>query len=250
MQARPDWRDAGEQSSPRRNSFISSARCCYGQTPAVHPVRPWALESGIAASGADPRGRATTRSARRSPAPLPTRRWPASAPRSAGWMDPGTPLPIAAPVARSRPSSMISLQRGSSAARADAASLPDAGGMMGSGLGTDRGRLNGLWQNENLCPSHRACTQPGVAHHLRGHGTTDRKAIRQRASAVGRQIARSPRLLWVCAVKRRRFPVGASPTRQSLQPEATGAGMEVTKCLKRASSEGWLDQQEVDLPGQ
>jgi hypothetical protein len=26
--------------------------------------------------------------------------------------------------------------------------------------------------------------------------------------------------------------------------------MEVTKCLKRASSEGWLDQQEADLPGQ
>ena len=26
--------------------------------------------------------------------------------------------------------------------------------------------------------------------------------------------------------------MGANPTRQSLQPEATGAGMEVTKCLK------------------
>jgi hypothetical protein len=51
-------------------------------------------------------------------------------------------------------------------------------------------------------------------------------------------------------VKRWRFPAGASPARQPLQPEATGAGMEVTKCLKRASSEGWLDQQEVDLPGQ
>ena len=36
----------------------------------------------------------------------------------------------------------------------------------------------------------------------------------------------------VCAVKRRRFPVGVSPTRQSLQPEATGAVMEVTKWLK------------------
>jgi predicted nucleotidyltransferase component of viral defense system len=35
-----------------------------------------------------------------------------------------------------------------------------------------------------------------------------------------------------CPVRRarRRFPVGASPTRQPLQPEATGAGMEVTKC--------------------
>src|SRR5439155_26970529 len=37
---------------------------------------------------------------------------------------------------------------------------------------------------------------------------------------------------WVCAVQRRRFPVGASPTRQPLQPEATGAVMEATKWLK------------------
>jgi hypothetical protein len=36
--------------------------------------------------------------------------------------------------------------------------------------------------------------------------------------------------LHVCAVTRRRFPVGASRTRQPLQPEATGAVMEVTKC--------------------
>jgi hypothetical protein len=36
-------------------------------------------------------------------------------------------------------------------------------------------------------------------------------------------------LLRVCAVERRRFPVGARPTRQSLQPEATGAAMKVTK---------------------
>src|ERR1700674_1889597 len=36
----------------------------------------------------------------------------------------------------------------------------------------------------------------------------------------------------VCAVERRRFPVGASPTRHPLQPEATGAVMEVTKWLK------------------
>ena len=38
--------------------------------------------------------------------------------------------------------------------------------------------------------------------------------------------------LWVCAVTRRRFPVGVSPTRQPLQPGATGAVMEVTKWLK------------------
>ena len=42
--------------------------------------------------------------------------------------------------------------------------------------------------------------------------------------------AQCPR--WVCAVTRRRFPVGANPTRQPLQPEATGAVMEVTKWLK------------------
>src|SRR6202790_3505394 len=46
---------------------------------------------------------------------------------------------------------------------------------------------------------------------------------------------------WRCpllagAVPRRRFPVGASPTRQSLQPEAIGAVMEVTKWLKPSIS--------------
>ena len=39
-----------------------------------------------------------------------------------------------------------------------------------------------------------------------------------------------------CAVQRRRFSVGASPTRQSLQPEAIGAVMEVTKWLKPSIS--------------
>jgi len=34
------------------------------------------------------------------------------------------------------------------------------------------------------------------------------------------------------AVERRRFPVGESPTRQLLQPDATGATVEVTKRLK------------------
>ena len=36
--------------------------------------------------------------------------------------------------------------------------------------------------------------------------------------------------------ERRRFPVGARPTRQPLRPEATGAGMEATKCLKPSDS--------------
>ena len=39
-----------------------------------------------------------------------------------------------------------------------------------------------------------------------------------------------------CAVTRRRFPVGANPTRRTLQPEATGAVMEVTKWLKPSDS--------------
>src|SRR6195256_3838807 len=43
-------------------------------------------------------------------------------------------------------------------------------------------------------------------------------------------------LLMACAVTRRRFPVGASPTRQSLQPGAIGAVMEVTKWLKPSIS--------------
>src|SRR5271157_3822133 len=42
--------------------------------------------------------------------------------------------------------------------------------------------------------------------------------------------------LFVCAVRRRRVPVGASPTRQTLQPEATGAVMEATKWLKPSVS--------------
>src|SRR6516162_5384462 len=42
--------------------------------------------------------------------------------------------------------------------------------------------------------------------------------------------------LLACAVQRRRFPVGARPTRQPLQPEAIGAVMEVTKWLKPSIS--------------
>ena len=44
--------------------------------------------------------------------------------------------------------------------------------------------------------------------------------------------------LHVCAVTRRCFPVGASPTRRTLQPEATGAVMEVTKWLKASPRRG------------
>jgi hypothetical protein len=47
-----------------------------------------------------------------------------------------------------------------------------------------------------------------------------------------REAVVGDRRLGVCAVQRRRFLVGASPTRQVLQPEATGATVEVTKRLK------------------
>ncbi len=50
--------------------------------------------------------------------------------------------------------------------------------------------------------------------------------------AHGPQISERNDRHAVCAVVRRRFPVGASPTRPPLQPEATGAVMEVTKWLK------------------
>ena len=45
-----------------------------------------------------------------------------------------------------------------------------------------------------------------------------------------------PMFARVCAVERRRFPVGVSPTRHPLQPEATGAVMEETKWLKPSVS--------------
>src|SRR5580704_11168080 len=44
------------------------------------------------------------------------------------------------------------------------------------------------------------------------------------------------RLQWVCAVTRRRFQWVQAPPGDSLQPEATGAGMEETKCLKPSDS--------------
>jgi hypothetical protein len=52
---------------------------------------------------------------------------------------------------------------------------------------------------------------------------------------------------WVCAVTRRRFPVGASPTRQPLQREATGAVMEVTKWLTNPTPAG--QRQQCDFLG-
>jgi len=55
------------------------------------------------------------------------------------------------------------------------------------------------------------------------------RPVRPNCDVYARELKRP---VYVCAVTRRRFPVGASPTRQPLQPEATGAVMEVTKWLK------------------
>src|SRR5438093_3912842 len=49
---------------------------------------------------------------------------------------------------------------------------------------------------------------------------------------TGTRPAGEERPVWVCAVIRRRFPVGESPTRRLLPSEVIGEVMEVTKWLK------------------
>jgi hypothetical protein len=63
-----------------------------------------------------------------------------------------------------------------------------------------------------------------------------REQLRGKIQKLPRRLLQCMSPLLACAVKRRRFPVGASPTRQPLQPEATGAVMEVTKWLKPSDS--------------
>src|SRR6476660_4375737 len=71
----------------------------------------------------------------------------------------------------------------------------------------------------------------------RSHGRTTKAPPDERGgNRYVRPTATAPHLDSTCAVKRRRFPVGARPTRQPLQPEATGAVMEVTKWLKPSDS--------------
>ncbi|RAS37525.1 Orn/Lys/Arg decarboxylase-like protein, partial [Paraburkholderia bryophila] len=59
-----------------------------------------------------------------------------------------------------------------------------------------------------------------------------RTCIRDHPLIGDREAWKRKRPFRVCAVKRWRFPAGASPARQMLQPEATGAAMEATKWLK------------------
>jgi len=81
-----------------------------------------------------------------------------------------------------------------------------------------------------LAPSH------GRSSQLKRY---QRKMHARRAGTINRLLAQPVGIglpVLACAVQRRRFPVGASPTRQPLQPEAIGAVMEVTKWLKPSSS--------------
>src|SRR5271165_5634042 len=92
--------------------------------------------------------------------------------------------------------------------------------------GTNRQHGSATALNFRLGPGRRGVFFLGRsarAHHVG-------KAASPPDEVINELVAIVP--LWVCAVERRRFPVGVSPTRQPLQPEATGAVMEVTKWLK------------------
>ncbi len=87
--------------------------------------------------------------------------------------------------------------------------------------------------NSEKLPSPHACTK-GSGGRILSDQTGPLIVARCDFWAWRRALGRCP--LWVCAVQRRCFPVGANPTRQTLQPEATGAAMEVTKWLKPSDS--------------
>src|SRR5438132_9517149 len=79
--------------------------------------------------------------------------------------------------------------------------------------------------------ANRRSTCSLLKMHPRGSGKTECPIAQLWADV---RLCPCPR--WVCAVTRRRFPVGANPTRQPLQPEAIGAVMEATKWLKPSIS--------------
>jgi len=88
----------------------------------------------------------------------------------------------------------------------------------------------------SYCLSPRLRTAPTVAHEEH-HYSMDLRVAKWGPMPGWIAVFLNCRCqLWVCAVKRRRFPVGASPTQQPLQPEATGAVMEETKWLKPSVS--------------
>ena len=75
---------------------------------------------------------------------------------------------------------------------------------------------------------HRTRIQPRATNRAPMHDEIEPPLPRRRRSAL-RKIDRLQR---VCAVIRRRFPVGANPTRRTAPAGSTGATMEETKWLK------------------
>jgi hypothetical protein len=71
-----------------------------------------------------------------------------------------------------------------------------------------------------------------------------------RGSLAQRHTRHSAGSLLLLGVRRerRRFPVGARPTRQALQPDATGAVMEETKWLKPSVRVSRIGEHECVLP--
>jgi hypothetical protein len=103
-------------------------------------------------------------------------------------------------------------------------------------------RLEWRGQNETEPPDHSASLADSITASTRIRFSvrtgvnfpTSHARIPAKASFATPGEGRLP--LLACAVQRRRFPVGASPTRQPLQPEAIGTVMEVTKWLKPSIS--------------
>ncbi len=85
------------------------------------------------------------------------------------------------------------------------------------------------YENERQNP-YRALSVLDLVRHSRSHFSGPIQSNESRVMGI------PERPLLACAVQRRRFPVGENPTRQSLQPEAIGAVMEVTKWLKPSIS--------------